>query len=141
MNPNDTPTFLAEPKTCRLWSRPELVDMGAWFETLEMLADEESPLGDVLRTLKKCQECGQLYFHEWYIRGPQGLYYSTLIPVPGRATAAALAERSIYGLMTVFPRLQSDNRGGDKSQPHWVRGEGVVGYQNASEDEARKRPS
>ena len=103
---------LRQPTQCAMWERPELA-LGKFSQTFEMVEkyEEESHLS---HSLWKCQECGQLYFHEWYEwvdwEEGQDKTYVTLIPVQTPEEIAALKQTTILTLMSYFPRLQLDNR-------------------------------
>ena len=97
-----------------MWERPELA-LGKFSQTFEMVEkyEEESHLS---HSLWKCQECGQLYFHEWvdWEEG-QDKTYVTLIPVQTPEEIAALKQTTILTLLSYFPRLQLD-----KGKAVWI---------------------
>jgi hypothetical protein len=117
---DEFPKLMKEPIQCALWRQPELVEgkLDEQFEFLETLIDEESPIGDVCRKLLKCRECGQLYLIEFYFRGTAS--YKTFIPVQTKEIAECLSSRSIYDLVTVFPRLQHDRRMDGSRSLRWM---------------------
>jgi hypothetical protein len=120
--PEIIPKLLKQPVQCALWGQPELIggELKERFEFLEILADEESPIGNVYRRLLKCRECGQLYLMELYDRG--GASYDTFIPVETKEMAECLSSRSIYDLLTVYPRLQRDHRMDGSNSLRWMIG-------------------
>ncbi len=109
---------LRQPTQCALWEHPERA-LGKFSETFEVVEkyDDDSHLE---RSLWKCRECGQLYFHEWYewVDWEKGddKTYVTLIPVQTPEEIAALKETDIFSLLRHFPRLQLDGR-----NPVWAR--------------------
>ena len=112
--PEDFPKLMKEPRQCILWTNPDNLpaEPKDQFEDLKILADSESPIGDVVRKLLRCRECRQLYFYELYYRS--GASYRTFIPVDTSDEADRLNNCSIYELHLVVPRLQDDrlaNRG------------------------------
>jgi hypothetical protein len=121
--PEIIPKLLKQPIQCALWKEPELIEgeLKERFELLKILTDEESPLGDVYRRLLKCRECGQLYLMESYYRS--GASYQTFIPVETREMAECLSSRSIYDLLTVYPRLQRDHRMDGSNSLRWMIGD------------------
>ena len=52
------------PIQCVLWEHPDRVPgkFAAFFDEIECYEDSSH----LTRSLYKCRECGQLYFHEWY---------------------------------------------------------------------------
>jgi hypothetical protein len=71
------------------------------------------------RSLYRCRECGQLYFHEWYEwldwkRG-NGRQYSTLVPAQTSEEIAMLEQTSTFSLMTLYPWSRFDG-----AKPKWV---------------------
>jgi hypothetical protein len=134
-----TQTLLKEPVQCALWKHPERVtgELKERFESLEIFTDEESPLGDVFRRLMKCRECGQLYLTEFYYRS--GASYQTFIPVETKEMAESLASRSIYDLLTVYPRLQRDRRMDGSNSLRWMIGDASPrGISNAASSFVRR---
>ena len=94
-----------------MWERPELA-LGKFAQTFEVIEDyvDDSHLD---RSLWKCRECGQLYFHECYewVDWDEGndKIYVTLIPVQTPEEIAALNQTTIFTLMRYHPRLHLDN--------------------------------
>jgi hypothetical protein len=103
---------LRQPTQCALWEHPELA-LGKFSKTFEVV--EEYVDGSHLeRSLWKCQECGQLYFREWYEwvdweKGNDKIYV-TLIPVQTPEEIAALKETDVFSLLRYYPRLQFDSK-------------------------------
>jgi hypothetical protein len=101
---------LAKPTQCVLWEHPDRIAI----KFSELLDEVESYEDDshLTRSLYKCRECGQRYFHEWYEwvdwKGGKDKMYTTLIPVQSQAEIDTLKETHTYMLMTYFPRLQID---------------------------------
>jgi hypothetical protein len=112
------------PTQCALWDRPELLLAPGErpFELVETYLDESH----LRRSLLRCRECGQLYFHEFYeeidwVDGedPQ---YSTFIPVADPAEIERLKAASSPGLLSFAPRLQRDfPKGASAPTVRWVR--------------------
>jgi hypothetical protein len=109
MTPEE-PTHIAlpAPTQCVLWDHPERVpgSFARCFEELESYEDTSH----LSRSLYKCRECGQLYFHEWYewVDWDEGhdIQYSTLLPVRSVEQGAEL--NNVFGLMRYLPRLHLD---------------------------------
>jgi hypothetical protein len=83
------------------------VKFSEFFEEVECYEDSSH----LTRSLYKCRECGQLYFHEWFewVDWNKGdKIYTTLIPVQTQTEIDALKETDTFLLMTYFPRLQLD---------------------------------
>jgi hypothetical protein len=121
--PEIIPKLLTQPVQCALWRQPELIEgeLADRFEFLKILTDDESPIGNVYRRLLKCRECGQLYLMELYDRS--GASYDTFIPVETKEMAECLSSRSIYDLLTVYPRLQRDHRMDGSNSLRWMIGD------------------
>ncbi len=108
---------LSPPTQCVLWENPERVagKFAALLDEVEAYEDSSH----LSRSLYKCRECGQLYFHEWWewVDWDKGndKQYSTLIPVQTQEDLAALKNATTFGLMTYFPRLQFDGY-----KPTWI---------------------
>jgi len=107
---------LSHPAQCVLWEHPERIT-GKFAEIFdEVEAYEDS--SHLTRSLYKCRECGQLYFHEWYEwvdwkkRQRQDVHHSHTCPDASRIDT--LKETDTFMLMTFFPRLQLDGK------PKWV---------------------
>jgi hypothetical protein len=109
-------TTLRNPTQCVLWQHPERIG-GKFAEIFKGVEDYEDS-SHLTRSLLKCKECGQLYFHEWYewVDWEEGndKMYTTLIPVRTKEEIETLKGTSTFMLMTFFPRLQLD--GG----PKWI---------------------
>lgn len=108
---------LQHPTQCVLWEHPERIAgrFSEFFDGVECYEDSSH----LTRSLFKCRECGQLYFHEWYewVDWDKGndKQYSTLIPVHSTEEIEALKCTSVFTLMTYFPRLQFDG-----INPSWI---------------------
>jgi hypothetical protein len=107
---------LRQPTACALWEHPERIT-DKFSELLEEVETyEDSSL--LTRSLYRCRECGQLYFHEWYewVDWDEGndKQYSTLVPVQTSEEIAALKRTSTFTLMTYFPRLHLEGK------PKWT---------------------
>jgi hypothetical protein len=108
---------LRQPTECALWEHPERINgkFGEFLEEVEAYEDTSH----LTRSLYKCRECGQLYFHEWYewVDWDEGndKQYSTLVPVQTPEEIAALKRTSTFTLMTYFPRLHLDS-----GKPKWI---------------------
>ncbi len=102
---------LRQPTQCALWEHPERA-LGKFSKTFE-LVEEYVDDRHLERSLWKCQECGQLYFREWYERidwekGDDKVYV-TLIPVRTPEEITALKETDVFSLLRYYPRLQLDS--------------------------------
>jgi hypothetical protein len=108
---------LQSPIQCAMWENPKLAlnKFSHTFELIEEFVDERH----LERSLWKCQECGQLYFREWYewVDWNEGndKIYVTLVPVQTSEEIAALKRTSVFTLMRYYPRLQLEN-----SPPIWI---------------------
>jgi hypothetical protein len=110
-------THLPDPIRCVLWEHPERIT-GRFSETFEEVESYEDS-SHLTRSLYKCRECGQLYFHEWYEwvdwQGGNDRQYSTLVPVKTPEEIESLKQTDNFTLMTYFPRLQLDG-----GKPKWM---------------------
>ena len=95
------------------------------FEIVETWADESHGGRD----LRRCRECGQLYFHDFreeidWTEGRDGMY-DTYVPVHSDAEVAMLrAAPAPFGLLGVVPRLQDDSPLGSSERAlRWIGGE------------------
>jgi hypothetical protein len=108
---------LRHPTQCALWEHPGPVT-GKFSEFLEEVECYEDT-SHLTRSLYRCRECGQLYFHEWYEwvdwKDGNDKQYSTLIPVQTQNEIAVLKQTTTFSLMTYFPRLQFDG-----GKPAWI---------------------
>jgi hypothetical protein len=123
MSESEEPQFkkLPPPTQCVLWRQPGLALAKGGFEVIETFVDESH----LVRSLRKCRECGQLYFSEFHERidwdGGDDAQYSTYIPVPTRQEAETISKLSVFELMLYSPRLQSDHRTGVPGHTlHWI---------------------
>ena len=100
------------PKQCHLWQQDPLtsddLSQPGIFEPLKTYEDDSH----LIRDLRRCTQCGQLYFYEFYevidwVNGndPQ---YSTYLPVESIEEADELARQSVFDILDHYPRLQSD---------------------------------
>src|SRR5882762_1278101 len=99
------------PEQCHLWHKDPLTfeDYAhAHFERLQEYEDDTH----LMRRLLKCQDCGQLYFYEFYEwidwqngNDPQ---YVTLVPVASAEEASKLAELSPIQVAGLRPALHKD---------------------------------
>ena len=108
---------LHKPTQCVLWEQPNRI-AGKFVELLEEVESYEDG-SHLTRSLYKCRECGQLYFHEWYewVDWKEGKdkIYTTLIPVQTPAEIEALKQTDNFTLLMYFPRLQLDG-----GKPRWM---------------------
>jgi hypothetical protein len=110
------------PTGCSLWRQPDAVlKPRECFEVVETFANESH----LSRSLLRCRECGQLYFHEFYENvdwdGGNDAQYWTYIPVPTRDEAERMKDISVFQLMLYLPRLQWDHRTGhDGATLRWI---------------------
>ena len=101
---------LPNPTKCVLWETPDFIarKFSDLFTEIECYEDSSH----LTRSLYKCRECGQLYFHEWYewVDWDEGndKMYTTLIPVQTQAQIEKLKATDTFMLMAYFPRLQLD---------------------------------
>jgi hypothetical protein len=99
---------LRRPTQCVLWEHPERA--AAKFTELFEAVESYENSSHLHRSMYKCRECGQLYFHEWYewVDWDEGddKSYTTLIPVQTPEEIAALKQTDFFGLLRYFPRLQ-----------------------------------
>jgi hypothetical protein len=99
---------LRSPTQCVLWEHPERITgkFSEIFDEIECYEDSSH----LTRSLYKCKECAQLYFHEWYewVDWDEGndKMYTTLIPVETQSEIDTLKATGTFLLMTFFPRLQ-----------------------------------
>src|SRR5271166_737101 len=116
---------MKKPTQCALWEHREpLLEPGKLkdlFGRIETYVDEDH----LVRSLLKCRECGQLYFHEFYewIDWEDGddPQYSTYIPVETEDEIKTLKTASPLGLLNFSPRLQRDfPKDAEKPRVRWV---------------------
>jgi len=107
---------LRSPTRCMLWEHPSraAAKFADIFDEIECYENSSH----LTRSLYKCKECGQLYFHEWYewVDWEDGndKMYTTLIPVQTQSEIDALKAADSFRLMLFFPRLQLDG------VPKWI---------------------
>jgi hypothetical protein len=110
------------PKECHLWKdgNPSKEQLRNDLEIIKVYEDES----DIIRSLKKCKYCEQLYFYEFLEwadwddgNDPQ---YTTWIPVQDMESADELNELS-YMEMLRFPGIRSDfpSDANKPSEPEW----------------------
>lgn len=91
------------------------------FQVLKVFIDENH----LWRYLLKCQDCGQLYFYEFFEEidwekgnDPQ---FTTFIPVNTPDEAELISKKSPLELLLVSPRLQQDFGKGNDGQIRWIK--------------------
>lgn len=99
---------MTTPTQCHLWQKELLTKEDLSFHTVKKLV-ESSHLD---RSVLKCKQCGQLYFHEFYeevdwLNGNDKMY-TTYIPIEEQ-DIAKLENNSPLELLGRVPRLQWDN--------------------------------
>ncbi len=100
---------LLEPVQCKLWNKGYLNDdeIRHWsFKPLREFIDESH----MTRSLLKCDECGQLYFYEFYEvmnfdGGDDDIFYK-YIPVESEKIAEEMSKMSPLALAIYTPQLQ-----------------------------------
>jgi hypothetical protein len=113
---------LPAPTQCALWRQPGLaLRPRECFESIETFADDSH----LSRSLLRCRECGQLYFHEFYEEmdwdDGDDAQYQTYIPVPTREEAERMKDLKVFELTLYSPRLQRDfPKGQTGPRVHWV---------------------
>jgi hypothetical protein len=113
------------PTQCHLWQKEGLTakDLHGAFVLVERFLEEPHHS----RSLRRCKECGQLYFHEFYeridwVRGndPQ---FQTYIPVESRDEMETLLNSTEFNMQTFSPSLHSDfHEEATEPKIYWVRG-------------------
>jgi hypothetical protein len=116
---------MKNPTQCHLWDKENLTakDLHDSFAVVERFVEEPHHS----RSLRRCKECGQLYFHEFYewvdwVNGndPQ---YQTYIPVESRDEIETLLNATKFTLLAFSPRLQSDfPKDAQEPKVYWIRG-------------------
>ncbi len=90
------------------------------FERIDTYVDE----CHLVRSLLKCRECGQLYFHEFYEEidweGGNDPQYFTYVSVETDDEIETLKSASLFGLLEFSPRLQRDFPKDEKPKVGWV---------------------
>lgn len=124
MAENNPINYAVIPHNCELWKQEHpslnLEDVKEYTNSFPVYAD------DVIRKLKKCVECGQLYFYEMleYIDWDEGNdpSYRTYIPVVSATEADKLAFVSQLEIVEQIPQIRKDWPK-EVSQPviSWVR--------------------
>ena len=107
------------PSDCKLWNQ-EKPDPN--LENIKKYVDESS----FRRILKKCIECGQLYFYEMleFIDWEDGEdpMYRTYVPVATEADADTLAAVTQVELCSHVPQIRYDwPKGVAKSKILWIK--------------------
>ena len=102
-------TQLREPVQCHLWRKESIAPGDLDFKTIETYYDSSH----LTRSLLQCNQCGQLYYHEFYEivdwEGGNDQMFDTYIPVDSdKAALEKLNNKSFFELLGVFPRLQHD---------------------------------
>jgi hypothetical protein len=109
---------LQNPTGCSLWADPDRIVSSKFSELFDEVESYEDS-SHLTRSLYKCRDCGQLYFHEWYEwvdwKDGNDKMYTTLIPVQTQAEIEALKQTNNFTLLTYFPRLQWDG-----GKPRWM---------------------
>ncbi len=108
-----------KPVQCRLWQKKNLTMEDLEFENVHTYEDDFH----IWHKLKKCPECGQLYFYQFYeddwMFGDEEITV-IYIPVESREEADKLAEASPMELMVTLPHIRKDHRGeGGKQRICW----------------------
>lgn len=116
-----------EPSQCLYWEKPELAG-----KFTDLVVYEKS--SHFSRKLLQCDECGQLYFYEFYEEvdwegGNDPQYYS-YIPVESKEVADRLSRLDKFELLNHFPRLQRDWPSDQKEPKVWW---------NGKEDKSKKK--
>jgi hypothetical protein len=98
-----------KPSQCHLWHKGNLTPADTNpnnFTVLQTFTDESH----LVRRLLKCNDCGQLYFYEFYEEtdwkkgnDPQ---YRTFIPVASKKDAETISKMQPFELTQLFPRIQ-----------------------------------
>jgi hypothetical protein len=113
------------PVQCALWKADRLSQQMLYdlLEFVERLTDDDDHLR---RSLMRCKECGQLYFHEFYevadyAESNDGIY-QTWIPVADAESARRLAGQPVFAILR-YPSMRTNSfLGSDESTgPHWNR--------------------
>ena len=115
------------PTSCHLWSCETLKSEDLRnLEQVESFVDESH----LVRSLVRCQSCGQLYFKEWlefigYLIGSrEDPVYITLVPVETRDEIEQLKRTTSEELTQFRPQLRSDwPSDADQPRIYWVRGD------------------
>ncbi len=100
---------ISKPTKCVLWQIETLSieQLRHAFQVMATYIDDSH----LIRTLLRCLECGQLYFHEFYeeidwIEGKDA-QYSTWIPIDDAESGEELSKMSPLALL-VFPSIRYD---------------------------------
>ena len=112
------------PAQCHLWQAEKLTmkDLLEALTVVEAILDEPHQTRD----LRKCEFCGQLYFHEFldWIDWEKGddPQFQTFIPVDSKEEIGPLREADEFGLQSFSPRLLADYpKEPERHRIHWVR--------------------
>ncbi len=111
------------PTECHLWKNgdPSMDQLRTDLITIKTYEDDS----DLIRELKKCRVCGQLYFYEFYEwtdwEGGNDPQYRTWIPVQDISDADTINELSSMELLR-FSGIRSDYPSSAKrpSGPRWI---------------------
>lgn len=100
---------ITENSTCHVWNHPEITSdqIKISLEVIKTYQDESH----LIRYLKKCRTCGQLFFYEFSEEidwvGGNDPQYRLWIPVNDQKSADELSHFTT-GELQKFPRLVSD---------------------------------
>ncbi len=108
----DTQIKIKIPKQCLLWQKDNLISsdlaIGDTFDVVKTYTEESH----LIRSLVKCIQCGQLYFHEFLEEvdweNGRDSQYTTYIPIEDIEDADELNKKSSFELLQFSPRLQKD---------------------------------
>ncbi len=110
---------LKKPTKCILWNKKDLTQADLSFERIKTFTESDH----FDRTVVKCKECGQLYFHEFYEVDNfdrDDDMYDTFIPVETEEEIKILSEtKEPLGLLKYSPRLQNDFIDGKDCPIQW----------------------
>ena len=116
--------YATVPKNCHMWKQEE-PDLE--LEIIKRYPEDSYPThaDDSARSLKKCSDCGQLYFYEMveHIDWDDGNdpIYRTFIPVSSEKVADELALLSDLDILYSSPRIQKDWEKNGKRKLYWVK--------------------
>ena len=120
----DNYIYFKKPTQCFLWKKDKLTSEDLHYQNLEVV---ETFVDDdhFSRRLIKCQECGQLYFKEFYETtdyiGGNDPQYVTLVPVDTKEDIEKLKATSMFELAKFYPRILSNFPSYlDKPEVCWV---------------------
>lgn len=111
---------MKNPTQCMLWKKADLVPRDLDLELIQVYVRKPH----LERSLFKCRECGQAYFHEWYEHmnfKHDAFMYETYLPVETQEEIDILAAtESSTELLQFLPQLHGSFTNDMTETLHWL---------------------